>query len=636
MWKEEAMPQAPARVLPLDLFLSDARAYRDALARGETIRPVLRQERTLAQHSRITGLSYWQLWRDLQRFQQAGVMGLLDRRTLPHPRGRPPIETRLPQHIQPHIVRLALAHPFTARELAWIVRECYREPIDYRGIRHGLTQHQLSPAALQRHHEAVRHAAPQGSPPAQQPVSPVAPRTQAQRLALALGPEHLLLRFRTYDEYPTEEQARWRIIELLEVGFRPRRVATRLAIQPAVVYHWQRRFAALGLLGLTTQRRVGTPITTRLSVQVIMEVFPRLDNHPLLGHDRVKMALDSLGYRHGHTTVWQLVAIYKQAHPPLPRQARLPNPDERPQQAAVPPQVWFMAGRYLVKIDGLWLYSILIFDGYSRAIVGAGCFDRQTFSRVVQVFRQAMEQWGAPEAVVSDHGGVFVALQPCLEQLAIQWTPITTGHPWQNLAESGFAVQRWMLDAYVVGCPERPMVYRQHAQFGQDDQFWGHWAHKRRDAHGRVYSLAPEVVLGNTTGRAVDHGRLRRILRLRQVTRLVRRYGQIRLHNFGLYIDRGRWGQTVEVLIYDEVLRVEQAEPLLVVYPCVDDTRQRRMTAVEADGRQQYHDVQAMPWLLWTFELIRSVWRMPHYYRMPRPQGVYSAREMGLFEPFAE
>jgi hypothetical protein len=32
-------------------------------------------------------------------------------------------------------------------------------------------------------------------------------------LAQALGPEHLLIRFRTYREYPTEEQARWRIIE---------------------------------------------------------------------------------------------------------------------------------------------------------------------------------------------------------------------------------------------------------------------------------------------------------------------------------------------------------------------------------------------------------------------------------------
>ena len=86
------------------------------------------------------------------------------------------------------------------------------------------------------------------------------------------------------------------MIELLEVGFRPRRVATLFAIQPPVVYHRRRRFEALGLLGLTTRPRSGTPITIRVPVQVIMKVFQRLDNNPLLGHYRVKMALDSLGY----------------------------------------------------------------------------------------------------------------------------------------------------------------------------------------------------------------------------------------------------------------------------------------------------------------------------------------------------
>ena len=177
----------------------------------------------------------------------------------------------------------------------------------------------------------MRHAAPRASPPAQPPVLSVPPSTPAQRIALALGPEPLLLRFRTYDAYPTEAQARWRLIARVEVGFCPRRVAQLLAIQPAVVDDGKRRFAALGLLGLSTQRRVGTPLTARLSVQVIMAVFQLLDNHSLLGPYRVKMALDALGYRHGHTTVWQLVALYTQAHPPLPRPARLPTPDERPQ-----------------------------------------------------------------------------------------------------------------------------------------------------------------------------------------------------------------------------------------------------------------------------------------------------------------
>jgi transposase len=129
-----------------------------------------------------------------------------------------------------------------------------------------------------------------------------------------------------YGEYPTEEQARWRIIELLEVGFRPRRIAALLAIDPHLVYRWQRRFKAGGLLALSTRRREPASISTRVSVQVMMEVFQLLDNNPLLGHYRVKMALDSLGYRYGHTTVWQMVALYKQAHVPSPARAAHTEP----------------------------------------------------------------------------------------------------------------------------------------------------------------------------------------------------------------------------------------------------------------------------------------------------------------------
>jgi hypothetical protein len=100
-------------------------------------------------------------------------------------------------------------------------------------------------------------------------------------------------------------------------------------------------------------------------------------------------------------------------------------------------------------------------------------------------------------------------------------------------------IQRRMLDAYVAGCTGRESVYRQHAQFVQAYQFWGHWAHKRTEAQGRIYYLSPEVILGNARGRAVEPSRLRRVFRLRQLTRQVRLQGQIRLHNFGLYVDHG-------------------------------------------------------------------------------------------------
>jgi transposase InsO family protein len=421
-------------------------------------------------------------------------------------------------------------------------------------------------------------------------------------------------------------------VELLELGFRRRRVAALLAIDPHVVYYWQRRFKADGLLGLSTRPRDRTSITTRVSVQVMMEVFQLLDNNPLLGHYRVKMALDSLGYRYGHTTVWQMVALYKQAHPPAPAEKRPPNPDERPQPATAPHQVWFVDVRYLVKVEGHWLYSILLFDGYSRALVGAGCFDRQNLSRVVQVCRQAIAQWGAPDAIVSDNAGVFLALSPCLQQLGIGWTPIKRGHPWQNLAEGGFSIQRRMLDAYVAGCTDRESVYRQHAQFVQDYQFWGHWAHKRTDAQGRIYYLSPEVILGNIRGRMVEPMRLRWVFRLRQLSRQVRLQGQIRLHNFGLYVDHGLTGQTVEVLIYDEAMRIEQAEHLLVAYPCVYDPRQRRITAVDEMGRQHYRQVQIIQLMFWALELAQTVWHMPRYRRATWLRRLPSAPQIDLFD----
>jgi transposase InsO family protein len=628
------MPTVATPSPQLDLFVRDTPAYRKALARYNVLRPILQGQYTLAQQSHATGIPYHRLWQDLRRFQHAGIVGLLDRRTLPHARGKSPIEARVPRDIQQQVVRLALAHPFTAHELARIVQTCHAIAIDHRGIQRVLGVHQLTPDVLRLHHQATQQTPLPPLPSGQQLDLALEPTTRAQRLAQALGPDHLLVRFRTYHEYPIAEQARWRIIELLEVGFRPRRVAKLLAIQPAVVYDWSQRFQALGLEGLTTRARVETPTTTRVSVQAMMDVFQLLDNNPLLGHYRVKMALDALGYRYGHTTVWQMVALYKQAHPQPPQEPRRLNAAERPLQAMAPHQVWFADLRYLVQIDGQWLYSILIFDGYSRALVGAGCFDRQNLSRLAHVFRQAITRWGTPDTVVSDHGAVFVALQPCLAQLGIQWSPITKGHPWQNLAESGFAVQRRMLDVYVLGCTERTLVYQQHAQFVQDYQFWGHWAHKRQDAQGRIYYLSPEVVLGHAQGRPVGISRLRRVFRLRQVTRTVRQQGQIRLYNFGVYVDRELWGHTVEILIYDDMLRIERAEHLLAIFPCCYDTRQRRITAIDHAQRHQYHQVQVIQLVLFTLEIVRTVWRMPLYHRMPWPRQALQARQFILFGDF--
>jgi hypothetical protein len=141
--------------------------------------------------------------------------------------------------------------------------------------------------------------------------------------------------------------------------------------------------------------------------------------------------------------------------------------------------------------------------------------------------------------------------------------------------------------------------------------------------------------LGQAQGRALESARLQHVFQRRQRTRTVRQYGQIRLHNFGLYIDRGLWGQTVEVLIDDEALRIEQAEHLLVSYPCVYDTGRRRIATIDGQGRQPYRQVHVRQVTLVSIELMRSVWRMPPYQRGRWPRGRLHALQASLFEHFA-
>jgi hypothetical protein len=117
------MPRDVARAPQLPRFVHAPAASPEVLARSEALRPVLKGERSLPPQSHGTGLNYWRLWRDLRRFQRAGLLGLLDQRTRPYRRGKPAVQDLLPRPMPPPIVRLALAHPFTARELARMVRD---------------------------------------------------------------------------------------------------------------------------------------------------------------------------------------------------------------------------------------------------------------------------------------------------------------------------------------------------------------------------------------------------------------------------------------------------------------------------------------------------------------------------------
>src|SRR5215471_10671881 len=93
------------------------------------------------------------------------------------------------------------------------------------------------------------------------------------------------------------------------------------------------------------------------------------------------------------------------------------------------------------------------------------------------------------------------------------------------------------------------------------------------------------------------------------------------------YVEQGLRGHRVEVWVYDDLVRIEQAEQVVVSYPCVYDPRQQRITEIDASGRQQYVEVPIMQLVFFTLALVRTVWRMPHYHRTDRPPSALAVRQ---------
>jgi hypothetical protein len=88
---------------------------------------------------------------------------------------------------------------------------------------------------------------------------------------------------------------------------------------------------------------------------------------------------------------------------------------------------------------------------------------------------------------------------------------------------------------------------------------------------------------------------LPRVFPRRQHTRTARQYEQIRRHHFGRSVDGGLWGQTAQVLIDAEAVRLEPAAYLPVLSPCVDDPVRRRIAPIDGQGRQRERQGQVLP-----------------------------------------
>jgi len=84
------------------------------------------------------------------------------------------------------------------------------------------------------------------------------------------------------------------------------------------------------------------------------------------------------------------------------------------------------------------IYCISILENYSRAILASAITRRQDTEAYLSVLYAAIRKHGCPEALVSDHGGVFLshAAMHIYQALGIRKEEIELRQAWQNYIET--------------------------------------------------------------------------------------------------------------------------------------------------------------------------------------------------------
>ena len=225
-------------------------------------------------------------------------------------------------------------------------------------------------------------------------------------------------------------------------------------------------------------------------------------------------------------------------------------------------QFWSADVRYLkgLKLGGR-AYVISVLDNHSRAVLASAVTRTQDLASYLSVLYAAVEKYGAPEALVTDGGGIFRARQAraVYEALGIAKHEIERGRPWQNYVETQFNVQRRMADWHLTRAASWAKLAAAHGRFVEDYNAQAHFAHVGREDGRR----SPAEVLGFASGVRHREEELRRAFFSARFVRVLDALGYTRFRHWRLYGEEALAGKEAALWLAAESLTGEHAgEPL--------------------------------------------------------------------------
>jgi transposase len=496
-----------------------------AQATYELLRPIVLFGQTPATRARQTGVSERTLQRKVARFAAAGMRSLFE------PDDPPAADQRtLPLGIRKAIVELKAEYPpLSLREIAAICRERFARSVS--------------------HH------------------------TVKQVLATEPLPLHPPRRLPRHRDIPDSVRRRKAIVDLYMEGWRPTAIAGYLETTRTRVYETLARWNAEGWPGLEDRSRAPHRPARKVDLKA-MAAIRRLQANPELGEFRIHAALAQRGIDLSPRTCGRILALHRELG--APRSTTAPRePRPMPFAAVRRHQYWSVDVRYIEDHQlgtGKPVYVISILENFSRAILASAISPRQDLTAYLIVLRAAVEAHGAPEALVSDGGGIFRAnhAKAIDAALGIAKREIDQGQAWQNYIETHFNIMPRMADYHYAKATTWVELQAVHDRFVHDYNHQPHAAHGDRPKGRRN----PATVLGWVQGTWCDPADLDLLFRLR-ATRVLNGGGFVRFRHWRLYGERGLAGERAAVWVDGEMLTLEYDT----------DTLARYRVAVEADGR---------------------------------------------------
>ena len=194
----------------------------------------------------------------------------------------------------------------------------------------------------------------------------------------------------------------------LEEGFPTELIARELGIGKSTLAAWVQRYRQHGEAGLQPLmggRKVKAP---KVATAVKAQIVTLKQQHPHFGVKRIAHVLRRMLFLPGsHETVRRTL----QQKRLLPKSKKKPPknpPKPRFFERATPNQMW-QSDIFTFRLGGKNAYLIAFLDDHSRYVVGLGLFRSQTAEHVLEVYRTAVAEYGAPKEMLTDNGRQYTS-----------------------------------------------------------------------------------------------------------------------------------------------------------------------------------------------------------------------------------